>query len=354
MQILVAFLVAVTPVGNITTHADAILAQQLPDGAIVHTEDAGQILISPYFGNYSALGLFEAYRATKDKKYLDGAIAWTDWYLDHMEVNGIVFDYQGTREQYASTGTVDSTDSYPASFLMCANVRRALTGDFRFVLREQGKLFKSYRLMMATVDADGLTYARPDFPYKLTADNAEVYEALWHARQLARTLRDYEWNKQIYYQRRKIEKAFEGLRGPTGLYAWRMGSASGVPEVESGDFYPVGLANLMAVAIGPGGWHDGKETVRSTYAAYPDLAACDADQLYWWIAAARRVHRNDIATPALKIMAQKVDERGLAIDHARYIQALAKMNRIDGLRKAKSHRVVLGSTFIDIPRSATK
>ncbi len=354
MGILVALLMAVTPVGNVDLHASAILDMQLPDGAIIHSESGDEISISPYFGNYSALGLFEAYRVTKDKRYLDGAIAWTDWYLDHMEYNGVVFDHKGTREQYERTGKMDSTDSYPATFLMCANTRRALAGDSRFVLREQPKLFKSYRLMMATVDADGLTYARPDYPYKLTADNAEVYEALWHTRQLARALRDYEWNKQIYYARRKMEKAFEGLRGENGMYAWRMGPASGHPEVESGEFHPVGQASLMAVAFGPLGSRKGKETVKAAHNTYPDLGACNADHLYWWVMAARSARRNDIATEAFNLMGPKVAERGLAVDHAFYIQALARMKRMGGMRDTKSHRVMLGSTFIDIPRESVK
>ena len=359
MEVLMAILIAVAvppqghgPASEVRTHADAILAKQLPDGAIVHTQKGDEIQISPYFGSYSALGLFEAYRVTADKKYLDGAVAWTDWYLEHMDVSGMVSDYKGTREKYSPIQTMDPTDSYPAIFLMCANVRRALTNDWRFVVREKPRLWKTYCVMMSTADVDGLTYARAGFPYKLTADNAEVYEALWHAKQLAHELRAYQWNEEIYYARRKIKKAFEGLRGPNGLYAWRMGSAAGTPTVETGDFYPVGLASLAAVEMGPVGVHKGAETVRRAYETYPDLDKCDADQLYWWIMAARRVHRNDIASKAIALMRTKVDERSLALDHALYICALTNWTRAEGMRPAKAHRPIMGSTFIDVPKQA--
>jgi hypothetical protein len=151
-----------------------------------------------------------------------------------------------------------------------------------------------------------------------------------------------------------MKKAFEGLRGASGMYAWRMGPASGFPEVEGGDFHAVGQASLMAVTFGPLGSRKGKETVKTAYSTYPDLASCNADHLYWWVMAAREARLNGIATEAFNLMGRKVAERGLAVDHAFYIQALARMKRMGGLRDTKSHRVMLGSTFIDIPREGVK
>ena len=57
MQVLLMLLVAMAPDAEIREHADAILSKQLADGAIVHTQSGDQITISPYFGNYAALGL---------------------------------------------------------------------------------------------------------------------------------------------------------------------------------------------------------------------------------------------------------------------------------------------------------
>ena len=350
MHALLLVLVAVTPVQEVRDHADAIVELQLADGAIVHYHDGDQITIVPYFGNYAALGLFEAYRVTRDTKYLDAAIAWTDWYLDHMEPSGAIYDYQGTRDSYRSSGSRDSTDAYAATFLICADVRRTLTKDFRFVMRERDKLFAVYSAMMATADdADGLTCAKPDYPQKLTMDNAEVYQALWHTRQLAEVVRDMDWVQSTYYARRKIKKAFADMRGPDGLYPWVQNDPKA--NAAAREFYPAGLSNLVAVAVGPVGWHKAKATVRSTFEAYPDLESCAPDHLYWWIAAARRVHRNDIALNALEAFRRRAGERGLAVDHAHYIRALSRMKRLAGGRLRSN--VPVGSTFIATPRSSS-
>ncbi|MFO7974882.1 MAG: hypothetical protein R6V12_09645 [Candidatus Hydrogenedentota bacterium] len=60
MQALLIFLVAMSPEAEIREHADAILSKQLDDGAIIHQQSDDEITISPYFGNYAALGLFDA------------------------------------------------------------------------------------------------------------------------------------------------------------------------------------------------------------------------------------------------------------------------------------------------------
>jgi len=85
MQALLIFLVAMTPKGEICEHADAILSKQLADGAIIHQQSGDQITISPYFGNYAALGLFEAYQITDDKKY-----------RRRNQVDGLVFQTHGS------------------------------------------------------------------------------------------------------------------------------------------------------------------------------------------------------------------------------------------------------------------
>jgi hypothetical protein len=66
MPILIACLIATVPLHEVRTHADAILNHQLDDGAIVHMQQGDSITIVSYFGNYAALGLFEAYRLTKN------------------------------------------------------------------------------------------------------------------------------------------------------------------------------------------------------------------------------------------------------------------------------------------------
>ncbi len=352
MQALLLVLLAMAPEAEIRAHADAILSKQLADGAIVHIQDGDQITISPYFGNYAALGLFEAYQVTGDKKYLEGGIKWTDWYFKHMDIRGVIHDYEGTVDNYKSTGSFTATDSYAATFLMCVNMRRMLTKDHRFVMRETGKIFAAHKAMISTLDVDGLTFAKPDSPYKYVTDNAEVFEALWHSRQIAHLLRNYAWIHEVYYTRRDMSDAFEDLRGEDNLYAWAKAGDEPVTVEDTGEFYPAGLANLFAVALGPAGWHDRRATLAATYERFPNFIDLPPDHLYWWIAAAQRVGRKDIAIRAFEEMKPKVEARGLAVDHAFYIRAVASIKRAHtGPRRT---RVLLGSTFIDIPRQAVR
>ena len=352
MQALLIFLVAMAPEAEIRQHADAILSKQLSDGAIVHKQSGDQFTISPYAGNYAALGLFEAYQITGDKKYLEGGIKWTDWYFKHMDLRGVIHDYEGTANDYKSTGKYDATDSYAATFLMCVNMRRMLTHDHRFVMRETGKIFGAHKAMLATLDVDGLTFAKPDSPYKYVMDNAEVFEALWHSRQIAHLLRNYGWVHEVYYARRDMKKAFEQLRGDDGLYAWAKAGDAAVTVEDTGEFYPAGLANLFVVALGPAEWHQRQDTVLATYERFPVFADLPPDHLFWWVVAAQRVGRKDIALQAFESMKEKVQTRGLAVDHAHYIRALASIKHAH--TGPKRTKVLMGSTFIDIPRAAVR
>ncbi|MBN2307951.1 MAG: hypothetical protein JXR94_03210 [Candidatus Hydrogenedentes bacterium] len=337
--------------GEICEHADAILAHQLEDGAIVHVENGDEITIEPYFANYSALGLFEAYRLTREQKYLDAGIAWMDWYFKHMGANGAVCNYAGTRADYRPTVLSESTDATAATFLMCANMRRLLTRDLRYILREQSNLWKTYMLMVSTADVDGLTYAKADYPHKFTMNNAEVYEGMWHARQIARTLRDYSWNRRVYYARHKLEDGFAGLRGPDAFYAWgETNTGAALTTAQAADFYPAGVANLAAVALGPVKKCKARKTLDATYQRYPEIGACAPDHLYWWVAAAVRVNRRQIGQQALEAFRQKADERGLAVDHALYIRALSLVH----MGRPNWPGVPMGSTFAHAPRQAVR
>lgn len=352
MHILMVLLVGAAPFQQgIRDHADAIMAQQLNDGAIVHTQDGETITIRPYFGNYAALGLFEAYRVTRDKKYLDAAIAWTDWYLGRIGPNGIPPNYEGTREEYHPTHECMGVDSCAATFLMCADARRSLTHDWHFVAREHGKLWRTHQAMMATADVDGLTHATPGGVQKLTMDNAEVYEGLAHGRLLARTLRDYSWNETVYYARRKMKAGFRELRDEDGLYAWAKSNAGELSVVsETSEFYPAGLAQLFVAAIGPITRREAKEAYRKTLERFPDIESCAADHLYWWVTAGHRVKDLRTANRALSAMGGKVEARGLAVDHAYYIRALSLL-RTGGPRRVG---VPMGSTFTETPRGSLR
>ena len=143
-----------------------------------------------------------------------------------------------------------------------------------------------------------------------------------------------------------------GLRGEDGLYAWAKAGDATVTVEDTGEFYPAGLANLFVVALGPSEWHDRRDTVLATYRRFPNMTGLSPDQLYWWIVAAQRVGRKDIALQAFESMKAKVQERDLAVDHAFYLRAIASLKHAH--TAPKRTKVMMGSTYIDIPRAAVR
>lgn len=333
---------------DIRTDADAILARQLNDGAIVHARSGNEIAIVPYAGNQAAAGLYEAYRVTRDTRYLNGANAWVDWCLAHMDIAGRIPECRGTESEYHTVPVGEYDVPGAATFLQCANMRRIHTKDRYFLLREQSKLWKVYENVVSAIQPDGLLLANDDAAYKLTYHNAEAYEGLWHARQIARSLRDYSWNTEIYYARRGIEQAFERMREENGLYAWgrtreNLTQWSG----KEAAFNTVALANLAAVAYGPASERDAKQTLREVLAIYPDLEPCTPAQLFWWAAAAERVDDHALSAKVAAILHERTIE-GTPADLGYRIRATVLAE--EGARRRFG--VPMGSTYISFQRSA--
>ena len=346
MPTVIMLLLAALPVDDIRAHADAILSNQLPDGAIVSACAGDEVAIVPYWGNQAALGLFEAYRVTDDKRYLDGAIAWTDWYLKHMEPSGAIAEYRGTRESYQPLDEMHDTVSAAASFLECANVRRILTHDRYFLLREQAKLWSAHEQLMAGLDYDGLAVAGSDTPVKPTLLSAEAYDGLYHSRQIARSLREYGWNTEIYYARRKIDKSFERMQAAGGLYPAEKAPLGEVAGGEAQAFNGVGLASLAAIAKGPLSEKEAKETLRQVREAYPELDSSSSAQLYWWVLAAIRAEDKTLAAGALQRMQERVKPESGAVDHSYWIRATTLVTEGEPRRFG----VPMGSTYIPYQR----
>lgn len=145
------------------------------DGAL--TVRPGGHRVSGYFGNLTALGLAEAGDTP------GALLGWLRWYVAHA---------QGTRDgvpddvTLAPNGRVaarqrpDSTDAYGATFLMVA--WRVLQGEDssprRFILKHRAAVERIALSVLATQQADGLTWARPNHPVAYAIDNAQVYRGL--------------------------------------------------------------------------------------------------------------------------------------------------------------------------------
>lgn len=348
MYALMIAILAAAPTQDVKDHADAILEAQLTNGAIVHARTDAGLLIVPYYGNLAAIGLFQAYAVTEEQKYLDAGVAWTDWYLQHINDDGYVYNHVATPEAIRPTESNDAVDVSCATFLMAANMRRSLTGSWRFVLREQSLLRETYAAMLADAGPNGLT---ENSGAELTVANAEVYAAFDHAKQLAHILNDYEWNRKIYFARRNLKKHFDQLRQDSGLYAWGRTPQGTLLVAEDDSSRPAGLASVAAVAMGPVKWHAAKKTINELEDRLPDMMAYEPQQLYWWIEAARRANHQSLAQQALDAMSLKLMERDRPADHAAYIRAVTEVKRLSGWDRLC---VPMGSTFIPVPKQPVR
>ncbi|MGI9862236.1 hypothetical protein SDD30_12735 [Moorella naiadis] len=167
----------------IRQEADWILTQQLASGAVV-TAYPGQPKIVPYFAHLALYGLAAwGYSPERVRAYLD-------WYLAHLEkpdrygVTGTVYDYHLDREGMESpTFSYDSSDSYAATFLTLVRRYYESSGDGGWLAHHWPELDQVAGAMLATLQRDNLTLARPDWKVKYLMDNCEVY----------RGLKDYAW-----------------------------------------------------------------------------------------------------------------------------------------------------------------
>src|SRR5436309_2933570 len=150
---------------------------QLPDGALLGPGYS----ISPYFGNFAAIGLARADTPTGNTVLHN----WMRWYLDHLnsndvnQLNDTVYDYTYDPDTGAetSTGGYDSVDSYASTALNVA-YDGYLTGDGRIqaLVRDNIGTYEAianlddYSAPIGVRDSDGLTLAVPH-GQKYTMDN---------------------------------------------------------------------------------------------------------------------------------------------------------------------------------------
>lgn len=182
------------PADWVDEQVDFILSKQLDDGAILGVTRVGYIDINPYFSNIAALGLVAA--DTVESRA--GALAWMEWYLDHLNAAGpnvpanSVFDYRyyPDTETQVSGGDFDSVDSYASTALNLAWAAWE-SGDPAL------QSFVSTNIVTYEAIANilnfgaptgvrveppnagaGLTIAKPSYPIQYTMDNTEVFSGL--------------------------------------------------------------------------------------------------------------------------------------------------------------------------------
>lgn len=179
--------------------AERILEAQFPDGSIpLHYRSGAEakaepVTIIPYFSHFAARGLLIAYRRGGDKRFLEGARRWMQWYAEHMNPDGTVNDYQGAYPELRSTGDMDSTDSYAALYLTLLRDEARIQASTAFLESMQDSARKAVAAMELTMQDDGLTFAKPSYRMKYLMDNIEVREGYAAAIEIAERL---EWTEE--------------------------------------------------------------------------------------------------------------------------------------------------------------
>lgn len=234
---------------QIRAEADWILDAQLEDGAIPHYAD--QVKVIPYWGNFAAMGLARATGATGDATYAEAAWRWIDWYAAHQSADGFITDYDVHESGVSSTGDMDSTDAYAATFLMAVSETFRATGDRGHLRRSKRAISGAVAAIDSTQDSDGLTWAKPGYRWKYLMDQAEVYAGLRHAVGLAPQMRDYGLARHASSMATGVRNGVEDLwNESTTSFDWAVDGRGWHLSTDWDVFYSDALQQVWAVAFG--------------------------------------------------------------------------------------------------------
>jgi hypothetical protein len=224
-----------TSISDIADDASWLLQGQLPDGAIAWYIDKGHI--SPYLGNYAAIGLAEATKQTGSAAYSDAGWSWLRWYAEHQDANGFVTDYNvDAAGLETSTGDEDSTDAYAGTYLSAVRATYAVDPDASELSALHASLVAAVGAIEATQDTDGLTWAKPSWHVKYLMDQTEAYNGLRSAVDLANSLGDKALRKRADADAARMKAGIASLwDAPTGGYDWA--KSGGVNTTDWGVLY---------------------------------------------------------------------------------------------------------------------
>ncbi len=236
---------AVTP-SVIASDASWLLQAQLPDGAIAWYIDRRHI--SPYQANYAAIGLVEAAKQTGDPTYSRAAWAWLSWYAAHEDSNGYVTDYDVDADGIeTSTGDEDSTDAYAGTFLSAVRATYLVDPDLGKLQEVRAGIAGAVHAIETTLDVDGLTWAKPTWHVKYLMDQAETYDGLVSAAELASDLGDSELAAAADTDAGAMKAGIASLwDAPTGAYDWA--KSSGVNTTDWSVLYPDAMEQAWIAA----------------------------------------------------------------------------------------------------------
>lgn len=264
-------------------HYAYIMASQRPTGAIAMTP--AQLDINPYFANRAARALLT------EPRHLPAVEAYMDWYLAHLNPDGTIDDHRVEAGREVSLGRYDSADSYAATFLTLVEAYLQAGGDPEWVVQHRSDLDRLVGLLIRLTDPeDGLTWAKPHYPFKLLMDNVEVWEGLqaW-----ARVLEAIGEPAAAAGARERADRIHQGLsrfRRSDGVYAWGLASFGLRRGGNLQRFYPDAVAQFFPLALG---LTDDPAGYEAFAAAHPAWHRLESDRFPWMMAAVAAARAGD-------------------------------------------------------------
>jgi hypothetical protein len=237
--------------GNVATDADWILRAQLPDGSIAQYVDRQAVV--PYVGNYAALGLARATSQTGRSVYAEAAWKWLTWYVSHQGAEGFVQDYAMVNGSLHPTGDMDSTDAYAGTFLIAARATWNVdpTRTLGRLARLKPGIAKAVGAIEATMDSDGLTWAKPSWHVKYAMDQSEVFAGLRAAGEMSLALGDSALARRALIDAGRVRAGFAALWNPQSqAYDWALHENGERHPTDWSILYPDALEQVWTVAFG--------------------------------------------------------------------------------------------------------
>lgn len=327
----VAAVAAAAPIGRYT---ESIRSRQTTDGAIVMgtiTPTGNRVV--PYFANLAALALAEAPGSTN----LGAAKSWANFYRARMKTDGTVDDQTGQPGAWTSTGERDSTDSYASTFLEVMDAIRKR--DPAWTKIRFTDVTRAVGAMQLTLQPNGLTLAKPEWPVMYTMDNVEVWRGMKAASRLALSAGKNDSADAWAALATRVEVAIERDLWDAVRGSYRIGIQLDGGKMEGLEkWYPDVMANLMAI-----GW--GKPSARhpALYALLlerfgtnlPTVVRSedDLDVLIWWAFAARaRADKPRFAALASRLAA--FDPAVVTVNNPALLGAVCRLLTTPGARRA--------------------
>lgn len=279
-------------------------ACQLPDGAFAQVSPgdnpAAPVWIAPYFAHFAALALLSGHAHAPNPEDLIRAGRWLGWCATHQSAEGYWTDFEGTRSSVADTGTVDAWDSSAALFLLVAERYRRAGGEDKPETLTAAR--RAFACLARLTDADGLTWAKPDYRVKFLMDNIEVL-AGWRA---AAAHFDASGSpaeaKQAKSHADRLAAELPGFWQPEkSRYAHARLASGAFAEGEEAKAYPHGLAQLYGIAfVAPheAAW---KKASKEFQPETGPAAACISA---WWLTAASRVGESEARVWRERVVAE--------------------------------------------------